>query len=223
MSAAPLAVLLLLASTASASKPSSRPDDGDAPSEVTSSYMLEAVKSVSDANLENAMSKARSEAGKAAANILQLSGVLSNSAATLASKAGPSYAPDIAGFLEAVKAFRRAAAGAGLELPAPDAPKTLYSARNRRADLDLLQGFAKAADAKRKVSLPKPDKAAAAAAFSAAEAAAALLPKKKLDPALAGHAGLIETDAESLQAEALAFERALHLDAHAQADFDSPD
>lgn len=220
-----LLAALLLASASFASKDSHRFGEIDERSEVTNPYMVEAVKSVSDANLENAMSKARAEAAKAAANLLQLSASLSNGAAALASEAGKDYEPDLGPFLEAVKAFRRAAEAAAIRLPSADSPKSLYSAPNRRADLSLAQGYAKAADAKRKgVSLTKADKAAAARAFDVAAAAAGLLPKKKLPPALAARLGPLTADSDSLKVEALAFERALHLDAHAQADFDdAPD
>ncbi|MBI5597931.1 MAG: hypothetical protein HY928_17755 [Elusimicrobia bacterium] len=221
MTPAPLAVLLLLCSAAGAKKDAAGIGEADARAEVTNAEMLDIVKSVSDSNLENAMSKARGEAEKAAAYILQLAASLSAQSAALASEAPGAYKPDLASFLEAAKAFRRAAGECGLEVPAEGAPRQIYSTTNRRADLTLAHGFSRAADAKRKgVVLPKADKAAALRALEVAERASQLVPKTKLDPRLVPRLSALTADADALKLESLALERALHLDAHAQASFD---
>lgn len=221
MTPATLAVLLLFSSPAGASKGGAAITDADARAEVTNAEMLDIVKSVSDSNLENAMSKARAEAEKAAGYILQLAASLSAQSAALASEAGSAYKPDLAAFLEAAKAFRRAAADCGLKLPAEGAPRPLYSTANRRGDLTLAQGFSKAADAKRKgVALAKADKAAALRALEVAERASQLVPKAKFDPRLTPRLTALTADADALKLESLALERAFHLDAHAQASFD---
>lgn len=233
------AALLLFAAAASAKDKSAiSPADAapekpvlgsvEAPSDLTDPEMIKALAGVEASNLENAMSKGRSEAEKAAGFILSLSASVKQLARELDGETEGAYTPDLAPLTAADAAFRKAAAASGLKLPtaAPDklvASRQGYRAKDRVRDLRLSEDWNKAAARKAPaVRLDAADELAAAAAAELASGAQALsAPALKLDLRHAPRRAAITTDIEAIKTETLLLKLSLLLSAHDQAAFDA--